>query len=278
MAAQIKQDSDSRDRAVGALVGLAAGDKNHGPSEMAWRLASSLAEHQRFDPEDVFNRYLEWHHQGSYDTGAVANIVFDHVLSGEDRSEAVARAHEQLDGQTAGVNTAHRVAPLALAPFIAGEDLTAAARRESALTHAHPLAGETAAAVAILCRKLIRGLSWEAALAGAVYLEHPEVRAAFRPEESQAADLSTGGFAPETLRAAVWHLHHAETFDQALSSSLAFAGPANYCPVLVGAIGGARWGVGAIPQAELEGNPLVDELRDLSLKLASDRPSGSPAS
>ncbi|MGB5162900.1 MAG: hypothetical protein WBQ27_17445, partial [Thermoanaerobaculia bacterium] len=61
MAAQIKQDSDSRDRAVGALVGLAAGDKNHGPSEMAWRLASSLAEHQRFDPEDVFNRYLEWH-------------------------------------------------------------------------------------------------------------------------------------------------------------------------------------------------------------------------
>ncbi|MGB5754229.1 MAG: ADP-ribosylglycohydrolase family protein, partial [Thermoanaerobaculia bacterium] len=171
MAAQIKQDSDSRDRAVGALVGLAAGDKNHGPSEMAWRLASSLAEHQRFDPEDVFNRYLEWHRRGSYDTGAVANIVFDLVLSGEKRSEAVARAHKQLQGMTAGVNPAHRMAPLAMAPFIAGEDLEAAARMESALTHAHPLAGETAAAVAILCRKLIRGLSWEAALVGSAQVQ-----------------------------------------------------------------------------------------------------------
>ena len=269
MTSRFEQDSDSRDRAIGTLIGLAAGDKNHGPSEMAWRLATSLAELQRYDPEDVFNRYLEWHRQGSYDTGAVANIVFDHVLSGADRSEAVARAHEELDGQTAGVNTAHRVAPLALALFIADEDLAAAARQESALTHAHALAGETAAAVAILCRKLIRGLSWEVALAGVVYLEHPDVRAALRPEESQAADLSTGGFAPETLRAAIWHLHHAQSFDQALSSSLAFAGPANYCPVLVGAIGGARWGASTIPERELAGHPLAVEMRSVAEKLAS---------
>jgi ADP-ribosyl-[dinitrogen reductase] hydrolase len=261
--------SESQDRAAGALIGLAAGDKNHGPSEMAWRLASSLAELQRFDPEDVFNRYLEWHRQGSYDTGAVANIVFEHVLHGEDRSEAVARANKQLDGQTAGVNTAHRVAPLAVASFIPDEDLAATARQESALTHANPLAGETAAAVAILCRRLIRGLSWEAALAGAASLELPEVRAALRPEESQAADLSTGGFAPETLRAAIWHLHHAQSFDQPLSSSLAFAGPAHYCPVLVGAIGGARWGASAIPERELAGHPLAEEMRSIAGKLAS---------
>jgi hypothetical protein len=41
---------------------------------MAWRFARSLAELQRFDPEDVFSRYLEWHRQGSYDTGAVAQL------------------------------------------------------------------------------------------------------------------------------------------------------------------------------------------------------------
>ena len=34
--------SESQDRAAGTLIGLAAGDKNHGP-EMAWRLAGSLA-------------------------------------------------------------------------------------------------------------------------------------------------------------------------------------------------------------------------------------------
>ena len=114
MAAQIKQEGDSRDRAVGVLVGLAAGDKNHGPSEMAWRLATSLAELQRFDPEDVFARYLQWHREESYDTGRVAEIVFDLALDGVGRSEAVARAHKQLEGMTAGVNPAHRVAPVTL--------------------------------------------------------------------------------------------------------------------------------------------------------------------
>ena len=41
------------------------------------------------------------------------------------------------------------------------------------------------------------------------------------------------------------------SFSEALGWSLAFAGPANYCPVLVGAIGGARWGSSAIPRQAL---------------------------
>ena len=236
---------------------------------MAWRVASSLAELQRFDPEDVFARYLGWHRQGSYDTGAVAQIVFDHAVAGVERKEAVARAHEQLEGMTAGVNPAHRVAPLALAEFISDDDLEAAARREAALTHAHPLAGDTAAAVATLCRQLIRRSSWQEAMAAAANDKCPEVAAALRPEESTANPLSRGGFAPETLEAAVWHLNEARSFDEALVNSLEFAGPANYCPVLVGAIGGARWGAQAISEEELLGHPLLDEIREVARDLAS---------
>jgi ADP-ribosylglycohydrolase len=51
------------------------------------------------------------------------------------------------------------------------------------------------------------------------------------------------------LQAAVYFVTANASFDAALAASLAFAGPANYCPVLVGAIGGARWGARAI-QAE----------------------------
>jgi ADP-ribosyl-[dinitrogen reductase] hydrolase len=261
--------SDSQDRAAGALIGLAAGDKNHGPSEMAWRLASSLAELERFDPEDVFARYLEWHRKGSYDTGAVARIVFDQAVAGVERKEAVARAHEKLDGMTAGVNPAHRVAPLAMAAFISDDNLEAAARSEAALTHAHPLAGDTAAAVAILCRKLIRGLSWEEAIAAAARFGPQEVAVALQPDDIERTSLSDGGFAPETLRAAVWHLHHARTLDEALSDSLEFSGPDNYCPVIVGAIGGARWSAGSVPQTELEDHPLARDMRDVAGKLAS---------
>ncbi len=123
-------------------------------------------------PTDVFDRYLAWHREGSFDTGMVARLVFDEVLAGSSRAGAVARADQQLEGLTAGVNTAHRVAPLAMASFIADDRLEDAAKRESALTHAHPLAGESAAAVAILCRLLIRGLPWEEALARTALGKH----------------------------------------------------------------------------------------------------------
>jgi hypothetical protein len=32
------------------------------------------------------------------------------------------------------------------------------------------------------------------------------------------------------------------TFSQALAQAIGFAGPSNCCPVLIGSIGGARWG------------------------------------
>jgi hypothetical protein len=42
-----------------------------------------------------------------------------------------------------------------------------------------------------------------------------------------------------------------DTFAAALDRALDFAGPSNYCPVLAGSIGGARWGRAAIPQDAL---------------------------
>ena len=48
--------------------------------------------------------------------------------------------------------------------------------------------------------------------------------------------------APANVRLVV----SAASKDAALTTSLTFAGPANYCPVLVGSIGGARWGAGGI--------------------------------
>jgi ADP-ribosylglycohydrolase len=53
------------------------------------------------------------------------------------------------------------------------------------------------------------------------------------------------------LRAAVYFVGTSGSFAEALERSLVFAGPANYCPVLVGAIAGARWGASAITQSSL---------------------------
>jgi ADP-ribosyl-[dinitrogen reductase] hydrolase len=236
---------ESRDRVRGVLVGLAAGDRNGGPIRMAVMLAKSLIERQRFDPEDLLARYLGWWREGSFDTGPTTAGVLGLVAGGVPNTEAVERVHRESDGLTAGCNPAHRCPPLAMAASLPDEGLAACALQEARLTHFDPLAGDVAAAVVTLCRGLIRGLPWEAALDRA---KRGRSQATIWALGMESRDpLSPGGFAPEVLRAAVHFVTGAGTFEGSLAESLAFAGSANYSPVLAGAIGGARWGASSIP-------------------------------
>jgi hypothetical protein len=107
------------------------------------------------------------------------------------------------------------------------------------------LAGDVAAALVILCRGLIRGLPWEVALDRAKRGRSQTTAQAL--DIDNKAPLSPGGYAPEGLRATVHFVAWAETFEGCLAESLAFAGPANYSPVLVGIIGAVRWGASSIP-------------------------------
>src|SRR5207302_11111495 len=105
--------------------------------------------------------------------------------------------------------------------------------------HHDAVAGAIAATVNKLCRALIRRADWDLAL------RHCDAVV------GHDGPGGNGGFAPDVLRAALHFLGTSGSFAEALERSLAFAGPANYCPVLVGAIGGARWGASAVPQAAL---------------------------
>lgn len=234
-------NDDVQDRAAGVLVGLAAGDRNGGPTRMALELAESLVEVGRFDADHVMSRYLCWFEREGFDTGPVAGRVFELVLAGAEPVAAVDTTHGESGGRTAGCNPAHRVPPLASAAFVPDDALAECARLDAALTHRDRLAGDVAASVVQLCRSLITGRPWGEALrdAGA-----PVPTAGDRP-------LRRGGFAPEVLRAAIAFLHvpagtPAAAFGAALSAAIGFAGPDNYCPVLVGTIGGARWGTSAV--------------------------------
>lgn len=126
--------------------------------------------------------------------------------------------------------------------------LAAAATTEAQLTHLHPLAGDAAAAVVLLCRALIRGLPWHEAITLAAEDRLPETRRALTGD----GDLNDSGFSPDALRAAVHFVGTSDTLSAALDRSIEFAGSANYCPVLVGSIGGARWGSEAVPGGLLE--------------------------
>jgi hypothetical protein len=114
----LTRDPTLADRCRGVQLGLAAGDRNGGPTELAVRLAESLAERRAFDRDDVLARYLAWWRDGAFDTGPVAALVLERVACGVPVAKAVAQADRELGGQTAGCNPAHRAGPLAMAAFL----------------------------------------------------------------------------------------------------------------------------------------------------------------
>jgi ADP-ribosyl-[dinitrogen reductase] hydrolase len=235
---------ETLNRVKGILFGLAAGDKIGGPLRMALQTAESLVQCNGFDVDNVAGRYLAWWKQEGFDTGPTADKVFQRVSSGRSFDEAARQVHEEKKGYTAGCNPAHRAAPLAMCANLTDDDLANAATADSVLTHYHPLAGDVSAAVVSLCRALVCGREWSKALEMARQGRLPQTRAALT--DSSESNLNTGGFAPDVLAAAVHFVGANSQFSAALRGALNFAGPANYCPVLAGSIGGARWGASSV--------------------------------
>ncbi len=224
---------------------------------MAMRLAESLVACGGFNPSDILERYLAWWREGAFDTGPVSDRAFALLAAGRPAHEATAQVHREFGGMTAGCNPAHRSPPLSMLAAIADEDLIAFSKAEAGLTHHDPVAGEIAATVNKLCRALIRGAGWDVALrrCGGV--------------AGQEGPGNNGGFAPEVLRAALHFVGSSACFPEALERSLAFAGPANYCPVLVGAIAGARWGASAITPSSLAHVDILPRVRAVADALAA---------
>jgi ADP-ribosylglycohydrolase len=187
--------------------------------------------------------------------------------------EASKKVHQDLDEMTAGCNPSHRIAPVAMCASIGDDAMEETAVSEATLTHRHPLSGEVAAVVTRLCRELIRGMAWHDVLVEVSKGRTPNVYSALvRPN---VTELSDGGFAPGVLRTAIHFLDTSYSFSSALSKSIGFAGHANYCPVLVGSIGGARWGTKHIDEGlYIHHGGLVPRLLDAAFTLGAEWGSG----
>lgn len=256
---------DIQDRVAGVILGLAAGDCIGGPARMAVRAAESLIERGGFDLHDIGMRYLTWWQDEGFDTGPTAARVFELVTTGQSFDEAATTVHRETGGLTAGCNPVHRTVPLAMANTIADSALARCAKEEAALTHVHPLAGDVAAAAVVLCRALIRGTDWATALEQAQRGRDPTTQAAL---VVQSGPLQPDGFAPHVLAAAIYFAVTSPDFDTMLQRALAFAGPSNYCPVLAGSLGGARWGASHIDSAWLRDDALTKRVQQAAERLA----------
>jgi ADP-ribosylglycohydrolase len=256
-------------KAVGCLVGLAAGDRNGGPTQMMLELCDSLiANNGRVDVDDIGKRYLDWYNNNGHDTGRVTARTFDYVNKGMTFKAASKQADVELYNMTAGVRPAHRSAPLGVLlakkystittetaineriRFRLNKGVANFINDEAELTHSHPIAGDISKATNIIIMCLILGLEFEDAVAHSLgAIDWSNVRNDLISKELKRSELMDSGYSPSVLIAAVWFLRNTNSFEEALTESIKFAGVANYCPVLVGSIGGAMYGVDAIPSS-----------------------------
>jgi len=221
------------------FVGLTASDKNGGPTQMASQLADSLQQNNGFDLEDIGERYLNWHRRDGYDSGPIAGRVFSLVRNGMSFHKASEQVDYEMTGRTAGCNPAHRSAPLAMLTNLTDKELINITIQEAKLTHWHPLAADVSVATVMLCRKLWQGSGWHGAISQVRKGRMVETQKALELQDLN--ELKGDGYAPNVLAASMYFLYTSDNLEDAIDSSIDFAGPANYCPVLVGAIGSAKW-------------------------------------
>mmetsp|Transcript_153562 Transcript_153562/g.490978 ORF Transcript_153562/g.490978 Transcript_153562/m.490978 type:complete len:182 (-) Transcript_153562:202-747(-) len=168
-----------------------------------------------------------------------------------------------------------------------------AAWEESGLTHHHDLARACCTVFVVLCRDLVLGHSWDVCLHHASELPclqaeelvavvnvlrtsqtllPPTRRAAIFEARSKLRD---GGFCVDALGAALHFAVLAESFEEAIAAAKKFAGADNYCPVLVGALLGARFGAEEVvankksrSHSEDKYAALMDQVQTVSKELA----------
>jgi ADP-ribosyl-[dinitrogen reductase] hydrolase len=232
------------DPSTSQLNRLMSGDLNGGPTRMAGILSNSLETRKGFDPDHVRKMYLDWWREDAFDTGPTFAIAMGELDRGTDPEEAVRIAHEKLGGNSGGCGPVHRAAaPLALCRHIPTSQLAEAVIQEAKLTHFDPIARDVSAAVALTIRYLLNesGGGDLASLVRAGRGRLPVTQAAL--EGGTIQPIKPSGYAPDALQAAIYFLQSSTSLEEALERSIRFAGPENYCPILVGAIGASfKWG------------------------------------
>ncbi|MBA3520773.1 MAG: ADP-ribosylglycohydrolase family protein [Rhizobiales bacterium] len=277
---------DTKNRALGALLGLAVGDALGAPLEftrrdtlpevrdligggpfrlkpgewtddmsMALCLADSLIACRALDPADLLRRFVGWQREGD---NSVTGRCFD---IGVTTSRSLARF--ERSGQTeagpedphqAGNGSLMRLAPVAL--FAASDAVRAAelAELQSRTTHPAPVAHDACRFFAELLVEAIGGATKHEVLRTRPWGGAPEIVAIaggnWRGKTRE--QISSSGYVVHTLEAALWCVERSSGFEEALILAVNLADDSDTVGAVTGQLAGALWGKSGIPGRWLE--------------------------
>lgn len=294
----------ARDRARGALLGLACGDAvgttvefrkpgtfepvtdmvGGGPfdlepgqwtddTSMALCLAESIVDTRTLDLVDQLRRYVLWHRNGYL---ASNGRCFD--IGGTIRAQLrrFERTGEPVDPsphpEAAANGSLMRLAPV---PIAWHRELGVAAARSgesSRSTHAAARPVDACRLMGAMIAALVGGRSAEDVCSSTFWQWgslDPQVSAiahgSYRDGEPPA--IRGSGFCIEALEAALWAVHGAGDFREAVLRAVNLGDDADTTAAIAGQLAGARWGASAIPAGWLAKVAMGDRIVSLADRL-----------
>ncbi|MEV7441725.1 ADP-ribosylglycohydrolase family protein [Streptomyces sp. NPDC091204] len=268
------------DRAVGAVLGSAAGDALGAPYEfgpagqltargeemrggggwdpgeatddtqMAVLVGESLLERGGLELPDVFARFRRWAAGQPKDIG----LQTEDVLTNGEPWDLAAALHFQVNTRAAGNGSLMRAATSAVYFAAAGRERTMdAARRIAALTHGDRAAWEGTAVLHELVRVALDGADPLAALPATLAAVHPDHRERYgrvlAPDWHPGLATEFNGAVWPCLGSAVWALRTTSGFADAVRAAVDLGGDTDTVAAVTGALAGARYGEGAVPES-----------------------------
>ncbi|MEU4353966.1 ADP-ribosylglycohydrolase family protein [Streptomyces virginiae] len=266
------------DRAVGAVLGSAAGDALGAPYEfgpagqlskrgeemcggggwdpgeatddtqMAVLVAESLLERGGLELPDVFSRFQRWAAGHPKDIG----LQTEDVLTNGEPWDLAAALHFQINARAAGNGSLMRASGSAVYFSAAGREATMdAARRIAALTHGDRAAWEGTAILHELVRVALDGADPLAVLPATLDHVHPDHRERYArvlaPDWHPRLATEFNGAVWPCLGSAVWALRTTTGFAEAVRAAVDLGGDTDTVAAVTGALAGARYGQGAVP-------------------------------
>lgn len=276
--------SGARDRAVGALVGLAVGDAvgttlefkppgsfepisdmvGGGPfrlpvgawtddTSMAMCLAESILDTGDLDPADQLRRYVAWRSEGYWSsTGTCFDIgtTTSAALSRFERTGAIVDSH--IDDDSAANGSLMR---LAAVPIRWHTDIADAADRSavsSRTTHPARRPVDACRLMGAMIAALVQGADAADVLAPGFWQWgdlDPSIRAIAEGSwrDKEPPEIRGTGYSVAALEAAVWAVGGADDFRSAVLRAANLGDDADTTAAIAGQLAGARWGLSGIP-------------------------------
>ena len=268
----------SRNKAIGALVGLAVGDAVGMPVEfckrdtfqpvtdlraggpfslqtgqwtddtsMALCLADSLIETDDFNATDLMNRFVNWYQWGH---NSVTGECFDIGIATRQALDDYLKTRLAMSGdpdiRRSGNGSLMRLSPVAIRFANDVDKASDISRAQSRTTHASPLCLEA-------CDVFARMLC--AAIAGKTKAEVLSIRSGITRSEFARLDnpgrgrddISSSGYVVDTLDAALWCVAQCDSFEDAVCLAVNLGDDSDTVGAVTGQIAGALWGYEAIP-------------------------------